>query len=143
MCSVIRRLSRGLVRHPRHHLLNNEPALGPWPLQHDFIDYTMKCRSSSTGSLWLWQALSFMMPARDTSTLFISGFRLTTMRLSRRFRVGGLLFGVRMAAHLGRHCPGVVPATLPSSAASRAASRRRRAPRLPAPSSMAPSTAWP
>ena len=36
MCSVIRRLSRGLVRHPRHHLLNNEPALGPWPLRHDF-----------------------------------------------------------------------------------------------------------
>ena len=35
------------------------------------------------------------------------------------------------------------PATWPSSAASRAASRRRRAPRLPAPSSMAPSTAWP
>ena len=106
MCSVIRRLSRGLVRHPRHHLLNNEPALGPWPLRHVFIDYTMKCRSSSTGSLWLWQALSFMMPARHTSTLFISGFRLTTMRLSRRFRVGGLLFGGRMAAHPGRHCPG-------------------------------------
>ena len=38
--------------------------------------------------------------------LFISGFRLTTMRLSRRFRVGGLLFGRRMAAHAGRHCPG-------------------------------------
>ena len=32
------------------------------------------------------------------------------------------------------------PATCPSSAASRAASRRRRAPLLPAPSSMAPST---
>ena len=78
MCSVIRRLSRGLVRHARHHLLNNEPALGSWPLRHDCIDYTMKCRSSSTGSLWLWQALSFMMPARHTSTLFISGFRLTT-----------------------------------------------------------------
>ena len=92
MCSVIRRLSRGLVRHPRHHLLNNEPALGPWPLRHDFIDCTMKCRSSSTGSLWLWQALSFMMPAGHTSTLCISGFHLTTMRLSRRFRVGGLLF---------------------------------------------------
>ena len=106
MCSVIRRLSRGLVRHPRHHLLNNEPALGPWPLRHDFIDCTMKSRSSSTGSLWLWQALSFMMPARHTSSLFISGFRLTTMRLSRRFRVGGLLFGGRMAAHPGRHCPG-------------------------------------
>ena len=38
--------------------------------------------------------------------LFISGFRLTTMRLSRRFRVGGLLFGRRMAAHPGRHCLG-------------------------------------
>ena len=35
------------------------------------------------------------------------------------------------------------PATWPSSSASRAASRRRRAPRLPAPSSMAPSKAWP
>ena len=35
------------------------------------------------------------------------------------------------------------PATWPSSAASRAASRRRRAPPLPAPSSMAPSKAWP
>ena len=35
------------------------------------------------------------------------------------------------------------PATWPSSAASRASSRRRRVPRLPAPSSMAPSTAWP
>ena len=42
MCSVTRRLSRGLVRHPRHHLLNNEPALGPWPVRHDFIDCTMK-----------------------------------------------------------------------------------------------------
>ena len=61
---------------------------------------------SSTGSLWLWQALSFMMRARHTSTLFISGFRLTTMRLSRRFRVGGLLFGGRTAAHPGRHCSG-------------------------------------
>ena len=59
-----------------------------------------------SGSLWLWQALSFMMLARHTSTLFISGFRVTTMRLSRRFRVGGLLFGRRMAAHTGRHCPG-------------------------------------
>ena len=87
-CFVVRRLSRGLVRHPRHHLLNNELALGPWPLRHDFIDFTMKCRSSSTGSLWLWQALCFMMLARHTSTLFISGFRLTTMRLSRRFLVG-------------------------------------------------------
>ena len=102
----MRRLSRGLVRHPRHHLLNNEPALVPWLLRHDFVDYTMKCRSSSTGSWWLWQALSFVMPARHTSTLFISGFRLTTMRQSRRFRVGGLLFGERMAAHTGRHCLG-------------------------------------
>ena len=31
---------------------------------------------------------------------------LTTMRPSRRFRVGGLLFGERMAALPGRHCPG-------------------------------------
>ena len=79
---------------------------GSGPLRHDFIDYTMKCRSSSTVSLWLWQLLSFMVPARHTSTLFIFGFCLTTMRLSRRFRVGRLLFGGRMAAPPGRHRPG-------------------------------------
>ena len=45
----------------------------------------------------------FNLPARHTSTLFIFGFCLTTMRLSRRFRVGGLLFGERMAALPGRH----------------------------------------
>ena len=47
-----------------------------------------------------------MVPARHTSTLFISGFCLTTMRLSRRFRVGGLLSGRRTAAPPGRHRPG-------------------------------------
>ena len=79
---------------------------GAGPLRHDIIDYTMKCRSSTTGSLWFWQALSFMVPARHTFTLFISGFCLTTMRLSRRFRVGGLLSGERVAAPPGRHRPG-------------------------------------
>ena len=101
-----RRLSRGLVRHPRHHLLNNELALGTWPLRHDFIDHTMKCRSSLTGSLWLWQVLSFMTLVRHTSTLFTSGFRLTTMRLSRRFRVGGLLFGCESGRSPRKALPG-------------------------------------
>ena len=47
-----------------------------------------------------------MVPARHTSTLFISGYSLTTTRLARRFRVGGLLSGGRMAASPGRHRPG-------------------------------------
>ena len=96
----------------RHFFLSDDPALGLGRLRHDFIDYTMKCRSSSTVSLWLGQVLSFMVPARHTSALFISGFRLTTMRLLRRFRragcssgPGGLLFGGRIAAPPGRHRP--------------------------------------
>ena len=42
-----------------------------------------------------------------------------------------------------KHVVPCIPATWPSSPASRAASRRRRAPLLPAPSSMTPSKAWP
>ena len=64
-----------------------------------------------------------MVPARHTSTLFIFGFCLTTMRLSRRFRVGGLLFGGRMAAPLGRHRPGRGLLRLPRL---REAARRQR-----------------
>ena len=45
--------------------------------------------AAALGLMWLWQVLSFMMPARHTSALFISGFRVTAMRLLRRFRRAG------------------------------------------------------
>ena len=71
--------SSALVRrliHDIFELLNGDvAALGHGPLR--------------LGSLWLWQVLSFMVLARHTFALFISGFRLTTMRLLRRFRQAG------------------------------------------------------
>ena len=47
------------MRHPRHHLLNNEPALGPWPLRHDFIDYTMnKAWRRQSSAEWASRAVA-------------------------------------------------------------------------------------
>ena len=56
------------------------------------------------GSLWLWQVLSFMEPARHTSALFISGFSFDSHEAITTLSPGGL-FGGRMAAPPGRHRP--------------------------------------
>ena len=96
----------------RHFFLSDDPALGLGR-----CGTTSSTSPRSAGALRLYhcglgKCLPFMMLARHTSALFISGFRVTTMRLFRRFRwagcssgPGGLLFGGKMAAPPGRHRP--------------------------------------
>ena len=111
---VIRRLSGGRVRHPRHHQ-TAERRRCAGPLQCDVIDDTIKLLNDGAAlELFVCNIMALaavVSCVRKTHIGCILVFLLTlftTMRLLRRFPPGGLLFGGRMAAPPGRHRPGLL-----------------------------------
>ena len=106
---VIRRLSGGLVRHPRHHQ-TAERRRSAGPLQCDVIDDTIKMLNDDAAlELFAWIIVALVAVVscvRKTHicfmfacfwTLFTEHEAITTLSL------GGMLFGERMAALSGRH----------------------------------------
>ena len=108
---VMRRLSGGLVRHPRHHQ-TAERRRCAGPLQCDVIDDTIKLLNDDAAlELFVCNIMALaavVSCVRKTHIGCISLFLwtlFTTTRLSRHYP-GRLLCGWRVAAPPGRHCLG-------------------------------------